>query len=74
MDIQTSKIELVKMILESDDLNIIEKVRSMLTKDKKDFYDTFSEDQKLEIQYGIEQLDGGDKISWEDFKSKRVSR
>jgi len=31
---------------------------------EKDFYDEFTEDQKLEIQYAIKQLDRGEKISW----------
>ena len=39
---------------------------------EKDFYDEFTEDQKLEIQYGIEQLDRGEKVSWEEVY-KRIS-
>lgn len=72
MDIQASKIELVKMILDLEDSKLIEKVRNLLTKEKKDFYDEFTEDQKLEIQYGIEQLDRGEKVSWEEVY-KRIS-
>lgn len=72
MDIQASKIELVKMILDLEDSKLIEKVRKLLTTEKKDFYDEFTEDQKLEIQYGIEQLDRGDKVSWEEVY-KRIS-
>ncbi|KGO93248.1 hypothetical protein [Flavobacterium subsaxonicum] len=70
MDIQASKIELAKMILDLEDSKLIEKVRKLLTKEKKDFYDEFTEDQKLEIQYGIEQLDRGERISWEDLKKR----
>ncbi|WP_116787085.1 hypothetical protein [Flavobacterium psychrotrophum] len=72
MDIQASKIELVKMILDLEDSKLIEKVRNLLTKEKKDFYDEFTEDQKLEIQYGIEQLDRGEKVPWEEVY-KRIS-
>lgn len=74
MDIQASKIELAKMILDLEDSKLIEKVRKLLTKEKKDFYDELSEDQKLEIQFGIDQLDRGEKISWEDFKLDRRNR
>ena len=70
MDIQASKIELAKMILDLEDSKLIEKLRKLVIKDKKDFYDEFTEDQKLEIQYGIEQLDRGERISWEDLKKK----
>ncbi|TRW25297.1 hypothetical protein FMM05_08315 [Flavobacterium zepuense] len=74
MDIQASKIELAKMILDLEDSKLIEKVRKLITKEKKDFYDELSEDEKLEVRYGIEQLDRGEKISWEDFKIRRRSR
>jgi hypothetical protein len=74
MDIQASKIELVKMILDLEDSKLIEKVRRLITKEKKDFYDEFTEDQKLEIQYGIEQLDRGESMSWEEFRAKRKNR
>ena len=74
MDFQTSKIELAKMILDLEDSKLIEKLRKLVIKEKKDFYDDFTEDQKLEIQYGIEQLDRGERISWEDFKLRRRNR
>ena len=70
MDIQASKEELVKMILDLEDSKLIDKLRKLITKEKKDFYDEFTEDQKLEIQYGIKQLDRGERISWEDLKKK----
>ena len=72
MDIQTSKIELAKMILDLEDSKLIEKVRRLITKEKKDFYDELSEDEKLEVRYGIEQLDRGEKVSWEEVY-KRIS-
>lgn len=74
MDIQASKEELVKMILDLEDSKLIEKVRKLLIKEKKDYYDDFSEDEKLEIQYGIEQLDSGQSMSWDDFKNRKKLR
>jgi hypothetical protein len=74
MDIQASKDELVKLILDLEDSKLIEKLRKIITKEKKDFYDEFTEDEKLEIQYGIEQLDKGESISWIDFKTRRRNR
>ncbi len=70
MDIQASKIELAKMILDLEDSKLIEKVRKLITREKKDFYNELSEDQKLEIQFGIDQLDNGEKVSWEDVLKK----
>lgn len=70
MNIQASKEEIVKMILDSEDSKLIEKVRKLLIKEKKDFYDELSEDEKLEVRYGLEQLDRGERISWEDLKKR----
>ena len=70
MDIQASKIELAKMILDLEDSKLIEKVRRLITKEKKDFYDELSEDQKLEVQFGIDQLDNSERVSWEDVLKK----
>ncbi|NDI97674.1 hypothetical protein GWA97_01115 [Flavobacterium sp. LaA7.5] len=70
MDIQTSKIELVKMILELEDSKLIEKVRTLIVKEKRDFYNDLSEDEKLEIRYGLEQLERGEKTSWEEIYKK----
>lgn len=70
MDIQTSKLELMKMILDIEDSSMINKIRKMISREKNDFYDNFSEDEKLEIQYGIDQLDRGESISWEELRKK----
>lgn len=74
MDIQASKLELMKMILETEDSSLISKMRKIISKEKKDFYDNFNEDEKMEIQYGIDQLERGESISWEEFKSNRRNR
>jgi hypothetical protein len=65
MDLQASKIELAKMILDLEDSKLIEKVRKLLLHEKKDFYDDLTEDKKLEVKLGIEQLDEGERIPWD---------
>ncbi|GGB71247.1 hypothetical protein GCM10007424_09080 [Flavobacterium suaedae] len=70
MDIQASKIEVVKMILDLEDSKVIDKIRKLIIKEKKDFYDDLSEDEKLEIKYGLEQLEKGKKTSWEEIYKK----
>ena len=60
MDIQASKIELAKMILETEDGSIIKKIHNIFSgKADTDFYSEFTEDLKLEIQFGIDQLNSG---------------
>lgn len=70
MDIQASKIEVVKMILELEDTKLIEKVRKLIVKEKRDFYNDLSEDEKLEVKYGLEQLERGEKTPWEEVYKK----
>lgn len=74
MDIQATKIKLAKIILETEDISLIEKMDALASTETSDFYDDFTEDQKLEIQYGIEQLDKGESMTWEEFRAKRKNR
>ena len=70
MDIQTSKIELAKLILSIEDPSIINKIIDVLKSNEKDFWHDLTEDQKQEIHLGIEQLERGERVSWEDFIKK----
>lgn len=49
MDIQRTKIELIKEILNIDTPELIEKVVHLLKKEKKDFWDDLSASQQEEI-------------------------
>ena len=70
MDIQTTKLELVKAILEIEDLNIIEKVASFVKNEKKDFWNELSASEQKEIKKGITELENGKRISYESFLKK----
>ncbi len=70
MDIQTAKIELAKLILSIDSPSLIAKIKELLTKESSDFWYTLSESEKQEIIFGIDQLDNGQRISFEEFLSK----
>ncbi len=72
MDIQASKLELVKLIVNMDNKKIIDKMLSILRSEKEDFWLELSLEEKEEIELGIKQLDDGQRISWDDFL-KRVS-
>ena len=70
MDIQASKIELVKLIINLDNKKIIDKVLNILKTEQEDFWLELSPQEKKEIKMGIKQLDAGQRISWDDFLSK----
>jgi len=71
MNIQAEKIELVKMILETDNPNILSSIKKMLKRDsKKDFWDTLSQAQREDIMKGIEEIENGEIVDYEDFIKK----
>lgn len=62
MDLQSSKIELAKMILSIDNIEFIEKLKSFVKKERKDFWSMLTLSEKNEIEKGIRELDNGEKI------------
>ena len=69
MDIQTSKLELVKRIVDIDNPATIDSLLSILN--EADEQTTgLSESEKQEIELGIEQLDRGQRISMTSFLEK----
>ena len=70
MDIRTTKLELLKTILETENTDFIQKVADFVKKEKVDFWDELSLSERSEIKQGIEELDKGKKISYESFLKK----
>lgn len=72
MDIKTSKIELVKIILNIDNYKFIKRVTDFINNEKSDFWNELTTTEQAEIKKGIEQLDNGKRTSYEDVL-KRIS-
>jgi hypothetical protein len=70
MDIQATKIELVKAILEIDDKDFIKKVATFVYKERVDFWDELTSSQRQEIMQGIKDLDKGERIGFDEFIAK----
>jgi hypothetical protein len=70
MDIQSSKIELVKIILNIENDKLIEKITEFIQKEKVDFWDELSATQQEEIENGIAELNKGKRIEFNDFLKK----
>jgi hypothetical protein len=71
MNIQAEKIELVKMILETDNPSILSSIKKMLKREsKKDFWDTLPQSQREEIMKGIEEIENGEIVDYDDFIKK----
>ena len=70
MDITTTKLELVKMILGIENPKLINRLKKYLENETVDFWDELSESEKEEIKLGISQLNEGNKIAFDDFLKK----
>ena len=70
MNIQTSKIELVKIILNIENDKFIEKITEFIQKEKVDFWNELSLTEKKEIKKGIKELNNGKRVEFNDFLKK----
>ena len=71
MDIRIEKIELIKMILDTDNPGIIKSIKEIFNKESKgDFWDTMPQHQKDEILLGIKEVEDGEIFDNEDFINK----
>lgn len=70
MDIKTSKIELVKMILNIENDNFIKKITDFINNEKSDFWNELSESEQAEIKKGIKQLEDGKRTSFSEVLKK----
>ncbi len=70
MDLQTSKIELAKLILNIENPMLISKLKELITRETSDFWTSLTDSEKEEINFGLEQLDKGQRISLNDYLNK----
>ncbi len=70
MDIQTTKMKLIKAILEDENSEFIQRVADFVQKEKNDFWSELTLTEQKEIKRGIEELDEGKRISYESFLKK----
>jgi hypothetical protein len=71
MNIQAEKIEIMKLILETDNPSILKSVKGLFNRNKTiDFWETLPQYQKDEITQGINDLENGEIVDYEDFMKK----
>ena len=62
MDIQSEKLELIKLLLETNDNTIIEAIKNIFKSQKKDVWKDLSPEQQEEIDLGILEANRGDQV------------
>ena len=72
MDIQTEKIELAKLVLNTNDKVLIDKIMALFKEKEEDWWDELPATVKAGINESIGQANRGEFISYDDVK-KEVS-
>ena len=71
MNIQAEKIEIMKLILETDNPNILESVKNIFKKNATtDFWETLPLEQREDILQGIKDVENGELVDYKDFMKK----
>jgi len=70
MDIQLEKLDLIKKLVETEDPTIINSIKKIFSKKKKDWWDDLSDEQKEEIKESERQIERGEFVSYEDLMKK----
>lgn len=70
MDIQLEKIELMKLLAETENPSIINDIKKVFQKEKKDWWEELTEEQKEAIEEGVKDADEGRVVSYEHFLNK----
>jgi len=70
MDIQFEKKELLKLLAETENPSIIKAVKKIFQKEKKDFWEELTDEQKEAIEEGLEDFRQGRVVSYEEMKKE----
>ena len=70
MDLQTSKIELAKLIFNIENQQVISKMIDFIKSKEKDFWFDLTASQQQEVQNAINELDQGNRIKWNEVRDK----
>ncbi|MDT0647142.1 hypothetical protein RM545_10625 [Zunongwangia sp. F260] len=71
MNIQAEKIELAKLLLNTNDPKIIQSIKQIFRKEKTtDFWDDLTSNQKSEIKTAQKQIKEGADTDYNSFMSK----
>ncbi|WP_396167300.1 hypothetical protein [Flavobacterium sp.] len=70
MDIQAEKISLAQLLLQTEDVTIIKKVKAIFNSKKEDWWDELSIAQKVAIEESEREIDRGEFFLYEEVKKQ----
>ena len=74
MDIQAEKIALIKLLLDTDNPEVIKSIKYIFKKEEPvDFYDALTPEQQQEIKDASLEIEQGKTTDYESFMAKHQS-
>ena len=71
MNLQAAKIEIIKMVLETDNPGILETIRRIFRKEESpDFWLSLSREEQDEILSGLREIEQGELVDYEELLKK----
>jgi len=71
MNIQTEKLEILRMILETENPKILDSIKNIFKRQASlDFWESLPDSQKEDILGGIQEIENGEIIDYESFIRK----
>jgi len=70
MDIQVEKLELIKLLADTENPTILKSIRKIFKKEQKDWWDDLTDQQKEDIAQSELEFERGEFISYEDVMKK----
>ena len=67
MDIRLEKLELMKMLMETENPSVLQAIRKIFQKEEKDWWDDLTEEQQNILNESMEQYEKGEFSSFDDF-------
>ena len=67
MDIQLEKKELMKLLAETENPSILSDIKKIFQREKKDWWDELSVEQKEAIEEGERQVENGEFVTLEEM-------
>ena len=68
MDLQSEKIELVKLLLETESREVINEIKAVFKKQGNDFYDDLPQHVKDSIERGLKDIEAGEAFTTENLR------
>jgi predicted transcriptional regulator len=66
MDIKAEKLELIRAIINIEDISVLKKVKKLIAKQTYDWFDELTEEQQRSVLRGLEQADRGEGMPHEE--------